>query len=135
MAIKDWHKPLEVMEREAIATLAELTAADPDEPPTREMAARVVATAHQIPELVERGAFPPGELDDEAMRAMAVVVDIAAAWEDEAESLREFVASLDAEDLARLGAAAHLWARAVWEEMVPLGAAEKERVLAAYRRG
>ena len=97
MAIKDWHKPLEVMEREAIATLAELTAADPDEPLTREMAARVVATAHQIPELVERGAFPPGELDDEAMQAMAVVVDIAAAWEDEAESLREFIAGLDAE--------------------------------------
>lgn len=135
MAVSDWRKPLEIMEREAITALAELTSGYAGEMALREMAALVVVTAHQVPELVERGVFPPGELDDEALRAMAVVVDIAATWDDETEGIEAFVGGLDPEDLARLAGASRIWARAVWDEMVPLGAAEKERTLAALRRG
>ena len=133
MAVAEWRKPLEIMEREAIAALAGLTAGQAGAMPPREMAALVVRTAHQIPELVEAGVFPPGDLDEAAMRAMAVVVDLAAAWEDEAEGIAEFVGGIEAGDLARLAEAAPVWARAVWEGMVPLGAAEKAEALAALR--
>lgn len=127
MATAEWLKPAPVMAAEAIATLADLVG---DRVPPAALAARIAITAHQIPELVEAGAFHEGDLDDEAMAAMAIVVDIAAGWDDEAETIDDFVAELDEHDLARLGRAARLWARAVWATMVPLSPAEKAARLA-----
>ena len=135
MAIQDWRKSREQMEREAIAALAELVADTEAALPLRDVAALAVVTAHQVPELVEMGAFAEGDLDDAAMQAMAVVVDIAAGWEDEAERIGTYVASLDEHDLARLSRAAHAWAAAVWAQMVPLSEAEKETTLASLRQG
>jgi hypothetical protein len=134
MAVEEWRKPREQMEREAITALAELTAGHAGEAPLREVAALAIIAAHQIPELVELGAFPPGELDPEAMRAMVVVTDIAAGWDDEAESIEDYVGGIEADDLARLAGAARIWARGVWERMVPLSTLEKQKTLAALRR-
>ena len=85
MAIEDWRKPRDEMQREAIAALAALAtdAAGGLEP--LEMARLAILAAHQVPELVELGAFETGDLDDEAMNATAVVVDIASGWDDEDE--------------------------------------------------
>ncbi|MBC4014504.1 hypothetical protein ACFQU2_23900 [Siccirubricoccus deserti] len=133
MATAEWRKPRATMRAEAITTIAELTVFKGGDASLREMAARITITAHQIPVLVEMGAFREGDLDDEAMGAMAIVVDIAAGWDDEAESIEEFVDTLDDHDLARLAGAARLWAHGVWETMVPLSPAEKQATLAALR--
>jgi hypothetical protein len=106
------------MAAEAVATLREVVSG---ETPPAAMAGAIIIAAHQVPELVERGVFQAGELDAEAMAAMAVVVDIAADWEDEAESIGEYVDVLDEQDLMQLARAARVWARAVLETMVPAG--------------
>jgi hypothetical protein len=134
MAIQDWRKSREHMEREAIAALAELVADEEGALPLREAATLAIVTAHQVPELVEMGAFQEGDLDDEAMNAMAVVVDIAAGWDDAGEGIGEYVESLDEHDLMRLSRAAHPWAAAVWAQMVPLSPEEKETTLASLKR-
>lgn len=133
MAIQDWRKSREHMEREAIAALAELVADEDGALPLREAATLAIITAHQVPELVEMGAFAEGDLDDEAMSAMAVVVDIAAGWDDAAEGIGDYVGSLDEHDLMRLARAVRPWAVAVWAQMVPLSEAEKETTLASLR--
>jgi hypothetical protein len=135
MAVKDWRKSREQMEREAIAALAELVADEEGGLEPREAAALAIVTAHQVPELVEMGAFGEGDLDDTALAAMAVVVDVAAGWDDEAESIDDHVGDLDEHDLMRLGRAARTWARAVWDQMVPLSTAEKQTTLASLRQG
>src|SRR3954454_1603845 len=119
------------MEREAIAALAELVMNEDGRLPLREAAALAVVTAHQVPELVEMGAFEAGDLDDEAMNATAVVVDIASGWDDESESVAEYVEGLDKHDLERLARHSQAWAAAVWAQMVPLSEAEKETTLAS----
>jgi hypothetical protein len=134
MATGEWRKPREQMEREAITALAELAAGYAGEAPLRELAALAVIASRQIPELVEMGAFPPGELGPEAMRAMVVVTDIAAGWDDVAERIEEFVGGIEDDDLARLAGAARIWARSVWETMVPLSPLDKQKTLAALRR-
>jgi hypothetical protein len=133
MAIQEWRKAREYMEREAIAALAELVVNEDGRLPLREAAALAVVTAHQVPELVEMGAFEAGDLDDEAMNATAVVVDIASGWDDEGESVAEYVESLDEHDLERLSRHAQLWAAAVWQQMVPLSESEKETTLASLK--
>jgi hypothetical protein len=133
MAIQEWRKAREYMEREAIAALAELVVNEDGRLPLREAAALAVVTAHQVPELVEMGAFETGDLDDEAMNATAVVVDIASGWDDEGESVAEYVESLDEHDLERLSRHAQLWAAAVWQQMVPLSESEKETTLASLK--
>ncbi|TCZ66126.1 hypothetical protein [Roseicella aquatilis] len=134
MAVKDWRKSREQMEREAIAALAELVADEEGATDPREVATMAIITAHQVPELVEMGAFREGDLDDEAMNAMAVVVDVAAGWDDEGESIEEFVAGLDEHELMRLQRAARSWAAAVWAQMVPLSELEKDTTLASLKR-
>jgi Lon protease-like protein len=134
MAVQDWRKARGHMEREAIAALAELVAAEDGALPLREAATLAIVTAHQVPELVEMGAFTEGDFDEDAMNAMAVVVDIAAGWDDEAESITEYVEGLDEHDLMRLARAAKTWAGAVWAQMVPLSEAEKEATLASLKR-
>ena len=131
MAIKDWRRSREQMEREAIAALAELAFGDATDVPPRQHAALIIVTAHQVPELVEMGAFLEGDLDDDAMAATAVVVDIAAGWDDEDEGIGDYVAGLDAHDLERLASHARIWAAAVWEMMVPLSEDEKAATLAS----
>lgn len=133
MAIQEWRKAREHMEREAIAALAELVMNEDGRLPLRESAALAIVTAHQVPELVEMGAFEAGDLDDEAMNATAVVVDIASGWDDEGESVADYVESLDEHDLERLARHAQLWAAAVWRQMVPLSEAEKETTLASLK--
>jgi hypothetical protein len=133
MAIQEWRKSREHMEREAIAALAELVMNEDGRLPLREAAALAVVTAHQVPELVEMGAFEAGDLDDEAMNATAVVVDIASGWDDEGEGVAEYVGSLDEHDLERLSRHAQAWAAAVWRQMVPLSEAEKETTLASLK--
>ena len=133
MATQEWRKAREHMEREAIAALAELTLNEGGRMPLREAAALAVVTAHQVPELVEMGAFEVGDLDDEAMNATAVVVDIASGWDDEGESVAEYVESLDEHDLERLARHSREWAAAVWQQMVPLSEAEKETTLASLK--
>ena len=133
MGIQEWRKAREHMEREAIAALAELVVNEDGRLPLREAAALAVVTAHQVPELVEMGAFEAGDLDDEAMNATAVVVDIASGWDDEGESVAEYVESLDAHDLERLARHSQVWAAAVWQQMVPLSEAEKETTLASLK--
>lgn len=133
MAIQEWRKAREHMEREAIAALAELVMNEDGRLPLRESAALAIVTAHQVPELVEMGAFEAGDLDDEAMNATAVVVDIASGWDDEGESVADYVESLDEHDLERLARHAQLWAAAVWQQMVPLSEAEKETTLASLK--
>lgn len=132
MAIEDWRKPRERMEREALEALAVLIAGSP---PPQDAARRTILAAHQVPELVELGAFAPGDLDDEALAAMAVVVDIAAGWDDAAEAIDDYVQALEPEELERLHRAARPWAQAVWTQMVRLEAAEKQARLDALRRG
>ena len=134
MAVQDWRKSREHMEREAIAALAELATNEDGSLPLRDAATLAIVTAHQVPELVDMGAFTPGDLDDEAMNAMAIVVDIAAGWDDEAESITDYVESLDEHDLTRLSRAAPAWAQEVWAQMVPLSEAEKETTLASLKR-
>ena len=134
MATADWRKPRTTMVAEAIGTIAELTVFQAGDAPLREMATRIIITAHQIPVLVAMGGFHEGDLDDDAMGAMAIVVDIAAGWDDEEETIGEFVASLDDHDLGRLIGAARLWALGVWEMMVPLSEAEKQATLDALRK-
>ena len=133
MAVQDWRKSREHMEREAIAALAELSMNEGGRMPLREAAALAVVTAHQVPELVEMGAFEAGDLDDDAMNATAVVVDIASGWDDEGETVAEYVESLDEHDLERLSRYAQAWAAAVWQQMVPLSEAEKETTLASLK--
>jgi hypothetical protein len=135
MAVQDWRKAREHMEREAIAALAELISDEDGALPPRDRAALAIVTAHQVPELVEMGAFTEGDFDDEALGAMAVVVDIASGWNDEEEALTDYVGGLDEHDLMRLERAARLWAGAVWDQMVPLSEAEKETTLGALRPG
>ncbi|MBK1658551.1 hypothetical protein [Paracraurococcus ruber] len=135
MAVKDWRKSREQMEREAIAALAELVADEDGALPPEELATLTILTAHQVPELVAMGAFAEGELDDAALAAMAVVVDIAAGWDDEAEAVAEYVAELDEHDILRLRRNARVWAAAVWGQMVPLSEAEKLTTLDALRHG
>ncbi|MDO9710211.1 hypothetical protein [Paracraurococcus lichenis] len=134
MAVRDWRKAREQMEREAIAALAELVADEEGALPPRDMATLAVVTAHQVPELVEMGAFQAGDFDDAALEAMAVVVDVAAGWEDEEEPLAGFVEDLDEHDLMRLGRAARVWARAVWTQMVPFSELEKQTTLDSLRQ-
>ena len=134
MATNEWQKPREAMEREAIAALAELSTHPEGGLPPADAASLAIVTANQVPELVDLGAFTPGDLDDEALAAMAIVVDVAAGWDDEAESLAEYVDSLDEHDLTRLSRAAPAWAQAVWTQMVPLSEAEKETTLASLKR-
>ena len=50
MAIQDWRKSREHMEREAIAALAELVMNEAGRLPLREAAALAIITAHQVPE-------------------------------------------------------------------------------------
>lgn len=134
MAVEEWRKPVPQMQREAISALAELASGRQQaQAPLRETAALVTIAAHQVPALVEAGAFRPGDLDDEAMQAMAVVVDIAAAWDPETEGIESFVGGLDEDDLMRLASASALWAKAVWDDMVPLPEAEKARLVAGMR--
>jgi hypothetical protein len=133
MAVQDWRKSREHMEREAIAALAELSLNEDGRMPLREAAALAIVTAHQVPELVEMGAFEAGDLDDDAMNATAVVVDIASGWDDESENVAEYVASLDEHDLERLSRYSQAWAAAVWQQMVPLSEAEKETMLASLK--
>lgn len=135
MAVKDWRRSREQMQREAIAALADLLVAEEEALATPEAATLAIIAAHQVPELVEMGAFAAGDFDDEALAAMAVVVDIAANWEDEAEPIAGFVAGLDEHDLRRLGRAARVWAAAVWAQMVPLSEAEKQTTMDALRQG
>lgn len=134
MAIGEWRKPREQMEREAITALAELAAGYAGEAPLRDMARLAVIASRQIPELVDMGVFRRGELGPDAMRAMVVVTDIAAGWDDERESIEEFVGGIENDDLARLAGAARIWARGVWETMVPLSPVDKQKTLAALRR-
>jgi hypothetical protein len=134
MAVQDWRKSREQMMREAIAALAELVADEAGALPPRDAATLAVVAAHQVPELVEMGAFAAGDFDDAALAAMAVVVDVAAAWDDEEEPIGEFVEDLDDHDLSRLLPAARAWAAAVWAEMVPLSEAEKLAMLDSLRR-
>ena len=134
MAIEDWRKPREDMQREAIAALAALATDTAGGLEPLEMARLAILAAHQVPELVELGAFEAGDLDDEAMNATAVVVDIASGWDDEDEDIAEYVDSLDEHDLTRLGRTARAWATAVWAQMVPLSEPEKATVLASLRR-
>jgi len=134
MAIEDWRKPREDMQREAIAALAALATDAEGGLEPLEMARLAILAAHQVPELVELGAFETGDLDDEAMNATAVVVDIASGWDDEDEDIAEYVDSLDEHDLTRLGRTARVWAAAVWDQMVPLSEPEKATVLASLRR-
>lgn len=134
MATGEWRKPREQMEREAITALAELAAGYAGEAPLREMAALAVIASRQIPELVDMGVFPHGELGPDAMRAMVVVTDIAAGWDDERERIEEFVGGIENDDLARLAGAARIWAHGVWETMVPLSPLDKQKTLAALRR-
>jgi hypothetical protein len=54
--------------------------------------------------------------------AMAVVIDAAGAFEEEDETLAEFVAELEADDIKNIAAAARPWAAAVYADMVPEGA-------------
>ncbi|MBX6373401.1 MAG: hypothetical protein IRZ13_04090 [Acetobacteraceae bacterium] len=134
MAIEEWKKDIPEMRQEAISAIAELAAGRQQaRAPARETAALAIVTAHQIPELVEAGEFRPGDLDDLAMRAMATVVDIAAGWDDEEESLEEYVGSLDEDELRDLIVATGPWARGVWETMVPLDEEEKRRTIEALR--
>lgn len=116
MATAEWHKPPRIMAEEATATLRAIVSG---ETPPAAMAGAIIIAAHQVPELVEAGLFREGSLDDAAMEATAIVVDIAADWDDEAESIAEFVATLDEHDLAQLARAARVWALAVLTEMVP----------------
>ena len=134
MAVEDWKTPLPQMRQSAIDAIAELAAGGQQrDAPPRETAALITITAHQVPELVEAGEFREGELDPDAMRAMRAVVDVAATWDDEAESIEAFVGGLTDEDLRDLLTASATWARAVWETMVPLSEEEKQRTILALR--
>jgi hypothetical protein len=134
MAIEEWKKDISQMREAAIAAIAELASGRQQaRAPARETAALAIVTAHQIPELVEAGAFEPGDLDDTAMRAVATVVDIASAWDEEEEDLEDFVGGLDEDDLRDLIVATGPWARGVWETMVPLDEEAKRRTMAGLR--
>jgi uncharacterized protein (DUF736 family) len=130
MAVEQWQKPLPQMREEAIGALAALASGRQQAAgPLRETAALVTVAAHQVPALVEAGAFRHGDLDAEELRAMVVVVDVAAAWDHASQDLRSYIASLPEPALQRLAEASSLWARAVWKGMVPLPAEEKARIL------
>jgi hypothetical protein len=116
MATTEWRKPPAMMAAEATATLRAILAGAT---PPAALAGAIIIAAHQVPELVEAGLFRAAELDDAGMEAMAVIVDIAADWEDEVESLDEFLATFDEEDYALLNRAARPWAAAVLALMVP----------------
>ena len=98
----------------ALSALAEGRAGD-----AKSTAQLAIATALRIPDLLDAGLLRPGDLDDEALAAMAVVFDAAAAFDDEEETLAEFVAELEADDLRNIAAAARPWAAAVYADMVP----------------
>ncbi len=134
MAIGEWRKPREQMTREAITALAELATGCAGETSLRDMARLAIIASRQIPELVDMGVFPRGELGPDAMRAMVVVTDIASGWDDERERIEEFIGGIEDDDLARLAGAARIWARGVWETMVPLSPLDKQNTLAALRR-
>jgi hypothetical protein len=129
VAVEQWRKPLPQMQEEAIGALAALASGRQHAAPLRETAALVTIAAHQVPALVQAGAFRRGDLDRESLKAMVVVVDVAAAWDDAGQDVRSYVASLPEAELQRLAEASALWARAVWKGMVPLPAEEKARIL------
>jgi hypothetical protein len=108
---------MKAMFDEAVASLAALAGGAAGD--TKATAERAIATALQIPDLLDAGLLRPGDLDDEALAAMAVVIDAAAAFDDEEETLAEFVAELEADDLRNIAAAARPWAAAVYADMVP----------------
>ncbi len=114
MAVEEWQKAPSTMAAEAIATLQAVLAG---EIPPAAMAGAIIIAAHQVPELVEAGVFQAAEFDDAAMEAMAAIVDIAADWDDEHESLVAFVATLDEEDFVSINRAARPWAQAVLIQM------------------
>ena len=116
MATAEWQKPPASMAAEAKATLQTILTGG--QPPAL-MAGAIIIAAHQVPALVEAGLFRAAELDDAAMAATAAIVDIAADWDDEAESLEAFLATLDEEDFSVLNRAAKPWAAAVLALMVP----------------
>lgn len=102
---------------EAVAALADLAHGRAGD--AKATAQLAIATALQIPDLLDAGLLRPGDLDDEALAAMAVVIDAAAAFDDEEETLAEFVAELEADDLRNIAAASRPWAAAVYADMVP----------------
>lgn len=112
-----WEHPPAAMLEEAVAALAALAegrAGDAEATVTL-----AIVTAHQVPELLDAGLLRPGDLDDAALEAMAVVIDAAAAWDEDEESLEDFVAGLEPDDLRNIAAAARPWAAAVFADMVP----------------
>lgn len=102
---------------EAVAALADLAHGRAGD--AKATARLAIATALQVPDLLDAGLLRPGDLDDEALAAMAVVIDAAAAFDDEEETLDEFIAELEADDLRNIAAAARPWAAAVYADMVP----------------
>jgi hypothetical protein len=130
MAIEQWRKPLPQMRQEAIGALAGLASGRLQRGlPLCETAARVTVAAHQVPALVQAGVFRPGDLDRDALLAMAMVVEVAAAWDAEGQDVADYAASLPEPRLRCLADASRPWARAVWQGMVPLSAAEKALLL------
>jgi hypothetical protein len=112
-----WELPPAAMLADAVATLAALAAGQAGD--AEATAIRAIIAAHQVPELLDAGLLRPGDLDDDALAAMAVVIDAAAAWDEDEESLEEFVAGLEPDDLRNIVGAARPWAAAVHADMVP----------------
>jgi hypothetical protein len=112
-----WQRAPAAMFSEAVAALGALAAGRAGH--AAATARLAIVTAHQVPELLEAGLLRPGDFDDPALEAMAVVVDAAAAWDEDEESLDEFVGSLEPDDLKSIAAASRPWAAAVLADMVP----------------
>lgn len=112
-----WERPPAAMLPEAVAALAALAEGRGGDAEATVVLA--IVTAHQVPELLDAGLLRPGDLDDAALEAMAVVIDAAAAWDEDEESLEEFVAGLEPDDVRNIAAAARPWAAAVFTDMVP----------------
>lgn len=112
-----WQRPPAAMLAEAVAALTVLAGGQAGDAAATVRCA--IVTAHQVPELLDAGLLRPGDFDDDALNAMAVVVDAAAAWDEDEESLAEFVAGLEPDDLRDIAAAARPWAAAVLADMVP----------------
>jgi hypothetical protein len=108
---------MKAMLAEAVAALAALSEGRAGD--AKATAQLAIATAIQIPDLLDAGLLRPGDLDDDALAAMAVVIDAAGAFEEEDETLAEFVAELEADDIKNIAAAARPWAAAVYADMVP----------------
>ncbi|MBR0669047.1 hypothetical protein GXW71_32155 [Roseomonas hellenica] len=112
-----WERPPAAMLPEAVAALAALAEGRAGD--AEATATLAIVTAHQVPELLDAGLLRPGDFGDAALEAMAVVIDAAAAWDEDEESLEEFVAGLEPDDLRNVAAAARPWAAAVYADMVP----------------